>query len=218
MRASFLFSLLLAAAPALAAGSTHLTAAPNSAVVLEGRSNVAAWKCRGSSMDARMAIATSPEHINAVIDRIEDGDMAVWMTNPSRGRFPAPEFGLRVPVSTFRCGNRVMENDMRHTLHSDTHPHVKFLLQRVKGGIRHDIDRGIYHAVIAGELELAGVKRTIDVDVSAQRLSRNRFRFRAEVPLKMTDFGISPPSALFGAIRARNELRVRFDLTLEIAS
>jgi hypothetical protein len=32
----------------------------------------------------------------------------------------------------------------------------------------------------------------------------------------MTDFGVTPPTALFGAVRARNSLTVHFDLVLEI--
>jgi hypothetical protein len=52
--------------------------------------------------------------------------------------------------------------------------------------------------------------------VAAQRLSPTRFRIRAELPLKMTDFGVTPPTALFGAVRAHDALEVRFDLTLEV--
>ena len=55
------------------------------------------------------------------------------------------------------------------------------------------------------------------MQISAQRVSRTTFRVRAELPLRMTDFGIKPPSALFGAIRAKNSLTVRFDLTLNVA-
>lgn len=218
MRTVVLMSLLIAVMPAFASDSTQLIAGRSSSVMLEGSSNFAAWRCSGASMDARMTVASSPDHINAVIDRIEDGNIGVWMADPSRARFPSPEFRLRIPVTTFVCGNRVMESDMRRALQAERHPHVKFALERVKGGIRHDLDSGIYHAVITGDLELAGVRRKLDFAVSAERLSRNRFRFRAAVPLRMSDFGITPPSALFGAIRARDELEVRFDLILEIVS
>ena len=39
----------------------------------------------------------------------------------------------------------------------------------------------------------------------------DRFRIRAEMPVRMTDFGITPPTALFGIVKARNELTVRFE-------
>jgi hypothetical protein len=32
------------------------------------------------------------------------------------------------------------------------------------------------------------------------------------IPLLMTDFGITPPTGLFGLIRSRNEITVRFEL------
>jgi hypothetical protein len=218
MRAAFMISMLVLASALHAAEATRLTAGAASAVVLEGSSNVADWRCRGTSIDARMVVATSPDHINEVIDRIEDGNIGVWMSNPSRGTFPAPEFELTVPVATFRCGNRVMESDMRRALKADAHPAVRFSFRELRSGIQHDLDTGLYHAAIIGDLTLAGVTRPIDLTVSAQRLSRSAFRIRAVLPLRMTDFGVTPPSALFGAIRARNNLTVHFDLTLEIAA
>jgi polyisoprenoid-binding protein YceI len=105
---------------------------------------------------------------------------------------------------------------MREALKADRHPNVAFTFRELRGGVQHDLDSGLYHATIAGDLTLAGVTRRIDLDLSAQRISRTSFRVRAVLPLRMTDFGITPPSALFGAIRARNSLTVRFDLTLNV--
>src|SRR5688572_27854505 len=203
MRAPCFIALLLIASTAAAAEATRLTAGTASAVVLDGSSNVADWRCRGTSIDAEMVIATTAAHLNEVIDRVEDGNIGVWMAKPELGRFPAPDFDLNVPVTTFRCGNRVMESDMREALKADRHPNVAFTFRELRGGVQHDLDTGLYHAAIAGDLTLAGVTRRINLDVSAQRLSRTTFRVRAVLPLRMTDFGITPPSALFGAIRAR---------------
>ncbi|HEU4888776.1 MAG TPA: YceI family protein [Thermoanaerobaculia bacterium] len=193
-----------------------LTASPSSEVVLDGSSNVADWRCRGTSIDAEMTVATTAAHLNEVIDRVEDGNIGVWMAKPELGRFPAPEFQLTIPVTAFRCGNRVMESDMRNALKAERHPNVAFRFRALRGGVQHDLDSGLYHAAIVGDLTLAGVTRTIDVQVSAERLSRTSFRVRAVLPLRMTDFAITPPSALFGAIRARNSLTVRFDLILNV--
>jgi hypothetical protein len=220
MRPHLVVSLLLALAvmtsSANAGEITRLTAGAASVVVLEGSSNVTDWRCNGNSIEALMVVATSASHINEVIDRVEDGNIGVWMANPARGRFPTPAFELNIPVTTFRCGNRVMESDMRRALQADRYANVRFVFREVHGGIRHDLDSGRYHAMVAGDLTLAGKTRAIEVDVSAERLSPASFRIRAVLPLRMTDFDITPPSALFGAIRARNHLTVRFDLTLEV--
>ena len=216
MRTGILILLMLAGSVAEASEPTRFGAGAASAVVLEGSSNVTGWRCRGTSMEADMVVAATADHINDVIDRVEDGNIAVWMSEPARGRFPVPQFHLRSPVTSVRCGNRVMEGDMRRALRADVHPRVEFTFRALRGGVRHDLDSGLYHATISGDLSLAGRTRTIDVAVSAERISRSSFRIRAALPLQMTDFDVTPPTALFGAIRARDALTVAFDLMLEI--
>jgi len=215
MKATAIFLLAVLSSAALtAAESTRLTAGGSSRLVLEGSSNIADWRCSGTTLDGRMEVAAPLDHINAVIDRIEDGDIGRWMANPSSGRFPQPSFQLRIPVSTLRCGNRRMERDLVRALRADAYPSIDFRFVRLIGGVTHDIDRGSYHARIAGVLSLAGTTRDITVDVEARRVSSGRFDLRAALPLRMTDFRITPPTALFGAVKARDRLTVRFDLVL----
>lgn len=210
-----LFILMLASVPALAQEGTQLVAAPASQLILEGSSNVAPWRCKGTTLDARMDIAAPLSRINHLIDRIEDGNIVPLMANPETATFPQPAFRLNVPVSALRCGNARMERDMYRSLRAEEYPSIEFRFTGLAGGIHHDIDGGAYTAKIAGVLTLAGASKNIRLDVEAQRISTNRFRLRARLPLKMTDFRIAPPTALFGAIKARDDLAVNFDLVLQ---
>ncbi len=210
---------LLSIATATAGGATtRLAAAPPTTLVLEGSSNVSRWRCQGTSVDARMTVAAPIEKINAVIDHIEDGNIGIWMSRPDEGRFPQPEFAMVIPIAAFRCGNAVMERDMRQALRAGRYPSIEFRFKELRGVIEHDIDRNEYGAVVAGELTMAGVRKEIELPVVAQRLGRDRFRIRAEMPLRMTDFGVKPPTALFGIVKAHDDLVVRFDLTMQVAS
>jgi hypothetical protein len=208
------FTGLLAASPLRSAEPTRLVAGKTSRLVLEGSSNVAGWRCQGTTLDGRMEVAAPLGHINAVIDRVEDGNIGVWTADPASGRFPQPTFELRVPVTTLRCGNGHMERDMYKALKSQSFPTIDFHFVNLVGGVSHDIDRGTYSARIAGVLSLAGSTRNITVEVEARRIARDRFRLQAKLPLRMTDFDITPPTALFGAIKADDHLLVRFDLML----
>ena len=212
---SLVLALLAIALPLFGESQTQLVAGAPRGLVLEGSSNVTDWRCRGTTLDGRMEVAAPLAHINAVIDRIEDGNIAQWMGNPSAARFPQPSFDLTIPVATLRCGNRQMERDMYRALRSQAHPAIEFRFTELVGGVSHDIDRGTYRATIAGELTLAGAKRTIRVPVEATRLAPHRFRLRARLPLRMTDFRITPPTALFGIVKAKDDLVVNFDLVLE---
>ena len=209
--------LLLAAlaAPVMAEETTSLFAAPASQLVLEGSSNVAPWRCKGTTLEGRMDVAAPLSRINHLIDRIEDGNIVPLIANPAAAKFPQPAFRLSVPVSGLRCGNAKMERDMYRSLKASDFPSIEFRFTGLVGGINHDIDGGKYHAKIAGVLSLAGASKNIRLDVEAERINANRFRLKARLPLRMTDFRITPPTALFGAIKARDELAVRFDLVLQ---
>ncbi len=165
-----------------------------------------------------MTVAAPIEKINAVIDHIEDGNIGVWMAQPDEGRFPVPQFAMVIPIAALRCGNAVMERDLRRALTADRFPSIEFRFKELHGSIQHDIDRNDYTATIAGELSMAGTRKEIELSVVAQRIGRDRLRLQAELPLRMSDFGVKPPTALFGIVKARDKLVVRFDLTLQVAS
>lgn len=191
-----LLSLLLLTAPfAFAGPTTRLVAGSESRLVLEGSSNLAAWRCSGTTLDGQMEVA-------APLASAEDVMQAV------------SEFTLRVPIATLRCGNRQMERDMNRALRADAYPSIEFAFTDLVGAVQRNAS-GTFAARIQGVLSLAGTRRTITLDVDVERLSGGRYLLRARMPLRMTDFRITPPTALFGMIKANDALTVHFDLMLE---
>lgn len=210
-------AVLIGSDAASAAVSTQLVIAPRSSLILSGSSNVTGWRCTGTTLEGRMDVAASVEKVNEVIDRIEDGNIGPWMSNPSAGRFPQPRFDMTIPITSLRCtGGRPMEKDMNRALKADRAPDITFRFAGLRSGITHHIDEMQFEATIAGQLSLAGVTREVSFPVTARRVSRSRFRLTADMPVRMTDFGVAPPTALFGVIKAANELSVRLDLTMEV--
>lgn len=220
LAAAIVLTISSSTAMAIAAplSTTRLTVAPRSTLVLNGSSNVASWRCTGTTMSGEATIAAPLTKVNEVIDRIEDGNIGVWMTNPSAGKFPTPGFNLSIPIDALHCtGGKPMERDLIRTLKADRFPAIEFRLGGVRSDIEHDLDARLYRTSVGGTLALAGITRELTVPVSAERLSRTTFRIRAELPVRMTDFAIAPPTALFGLVKANDALVVRFDLTLEAA-
>jgi polyisoprenoid-binding protein YceI len=116
------------------------------------------------------------------------------------------ELGLHIPVKTIRCGNRQMERDLYRALRAECHPSIDFHFS--------EMSRGAERATIRGNLSLAGTTRPIEVDADVQRIAPDRVRLHARLPLRMTDFHITPPTALFGLVKAKDDLVVQFDLVL----
>jgi hypothetical protein len=120
---------------------------------------------------------------------------------------------LTVPVRSLRCGNRVMERDLYRTVQAHNHPVMTFRLYTYE--FLSPSSGNAFTVRTVGALGLAGREQVIRVDARVERLPGGLLRLRGRKALRMTDFGIEPPSAMFGLIQAHDELAVRFDLVFD---
>ncbi|HEV8240148.1 MAG TPA: YceI family protein [Thermoanaerobaculia bacterium] len=210
---------LLAAAPP-ARATTELRLLPSSQVWLDGKTNVNAWQCVGGSLGAELAIAAPAGELERRL-----GD---WQRRPSGARLDGSaeesaswdaEVELRIPIAALECGNAAMEHDMRKALRAAQYPQIGYRFVRLSEA--RYVPAGAVPAFalrVEGEISLAGASRPVTIDVTATQLAPGRYRLRGGLPLRMTDFGIQPPVALLGLIRARDELWVSVDLSVALAA
>ena len=118
---------------------------------------------------------------------------------------------IRVPVATFDCGKRRMNEDLYRALQAKAHPFIEYELASAEliGNAGQD---GAYRLRARGRLTIAGATRDVEIVLDGERLHDGRFQGRGRLPLQMTDFGIEPPSALLGLVRAHDDITVRFKL------
>jgi polyisoprenoid-binding protein YceI len=64
-----------------------------------------------------------------------------------------------------------------------------------------------------GTLTVAGVEREIQIAATAHR-EPDGVRFRGTAPLRMTQFGIKPPTTMMGALRTSDDVVIHFDLVI----
>lgn len=60
-----------------------------------------------------------------------------------------------------------------------------------------------------GNLTLAGVQKELSVQVLLEK-EENQLVFKGSTPLKMSEFGMTPPSAMFGQIQTHDDIAVHF--------
>ena len=180
-------------------------------VELHGQSNVGDWDCAATVLAAEARVEADPELFAAAFARFDAGpagepvsDFTDW------GLTAPPSLRLIVPVKALDCGHAGMNKDLRRALLAKQHPEIIFDLLRVKS--LHWLSSGNYALSTVGTLRLAGTERTLDLYLRVTRQPDHSFRVTAELPVRMTQFGIRPPSGLFGIIRAKDALRIRFIL------
>jgi hypothetical protein len=162
-----------------------------SEVWIEGSSNVADWRCKATTFDARVELAHGAS-------RDTDIGSALRTIN------------IKVAVRDLKCGNRKMDHDLYAALNANDPANPAWILGRFDV-ISDSAGRDI---ATRGPLIVSGIERTVDVPVSTDPVDGGAVRARGAVAMRMTDFGIKPPTGLFGLIRSRNEITVRFDLVV----
>jgi polyisoprenoid-binding protein YceI len=109
---------------------------------------------------------------------------------------------------------KVMDNKTYKALKADANPEIIFrlgspvTLMPVQGKEK--------PVALKGLLTLAGVTRLATLWVNYFSIERDSMRFEGEQTIQMTDFGIKPPSALFGTLKAGPEITIFFKTVFTI--
>ena len=121
---------------------------------------------------------------------------------------------LYLTTTSLDCGNRLMNRDMYETLRAEDYPNISIELKKAifPPGVTIDDCSEWVELDAETTITIAGTAKKVPLKVKARSLSAGRFQFRSAQMLKMTDFGIQPPTAMMGAVKVRDEIQIQFDL------
>ena len=190
--------LLALAAPA--AAQNRVVLLPESEVQIDGTSTVDDFTCRAGTVRGSGAIAGERALVQKTL-----------VQKAVLGGKDETNVRIRVPVATFDCGKRRMNEDLYRALRAKAHPFIEYELVSAEL-VGDEGQAGAYRLRARGRLTIAGTTRDVEVVLEGERLPDGRFQGRGRLPLQMTDFGIEPPSALLGLVRAHDDITVRFNL------
>ncbi|MBV9405002.1 MAG: YceI family protein [Acidobacteriaceae bacterium] len=92
----------------------------------------------------------------------------------------------------------------RHqALEADQYPDIRFSSTRIA-------TKELRGFVAEGELKIRGVGRMMKVNVVLSPMKRDRFQVDGDATVCLSDFGIKPPSRLFGLAGTNDQALVRF--------
>lgn len=122
------------------------------------------------------------------------------------------DFSFTVPVRGLKSGKVGLDQNMRKALKADQFPEIVFRLSRLS---REEGSEGGARFEAAGTLTVAGRDKEVLLRPEA-REEGGRFMIEGTQDLRMTDFGVKPPVMMLGAVRTRNEVKIRYRIFIEV--
>ena len=186
---------LTASALYAAESMSRYMATPESKLRIEGTSTMHDWIVEGSIiggfLEADPKFASDPSVVSTVKPKVE----------------------VTIPVRSIKSDKPSMDNVMHEALKRKEFPQIKYRLQDMTLKGPPSTPNGPYLFDTKGELTVSGVTRTNDMVVAMEKLDGNKLKFSGTNSLKMTDFGIKPPSpALLGLfIKTGDDVKVSFE-------
>jgi YceI-like domain len=190
-------------------------------VELQGTATIGSWKSRSTDIQGTVALDADPTAFKALFDRIQS------LVPDDRTPVPAdllilsvrsPPIGdISVPVMSLHGDSSGMDRDLQSALDVTQYPSIEYVFQKLEhSALQWDPQdrQWCLKLQMLGKLKMAGAGRLIAMDLIVRRDSRRHFLAHAQTALLMSDFGVTRPGALFGLVKASDEVLVVFDLDL----
>jgi len=176
-----LVTLMFAFSTVLVSAQSYSVDIENSKVVIDGTSNVHDWESEAEQFSGNATIVTEEDSLISISD-----------------------LQFNVVVDGIKSGKGGMDKKTYGALDKDKYPNITFVLSEITS-----ISDTMLTAT--GDLTVSGVTKTIQMDVNYEILPDGSVLFNGTQNINMKDYDVDPPKAMFGAIKAGEEVDVIFD-------
>jgi polyisoprenoid-binding protein YceI len=186
-------AILVPASGAWTVANEQLMLQPQSRLWIDGTSTIRSFTCKAVE-------------VNAVVEAKDANAIPTLLT----GEKGVKAVQVTVPAERLDCGNGTMNEHMRKALKVAESPTITFNLTD------YDVTKSAegISGTIRGTLDLGGVTKPIALQATGAP-EGGMLHINGVYELRMTDYGLKPPSLMFGRIKVAETVKVGFDLLLK---
>lgn len=127
--------------------------------------------------------------------------------NPD-GSFTINGLSFKIEVAAIESEHgSIMDNKTYDALKAKSYPYITFKMTSVKSIVKSGTG---YQVKITGDLTIAGKSRNIEISGMAYVKENGRLLFEGSKGLKMTEYGVEPPTAMMGAMQVGDDVTIKF--------
>ena len=158
-----------------------------SKVVVAGTSNIHDWEMTGNDFQGILKA------------ELADGQLV-----------KIDQLHFAVVAESLKSGKGGMDKNTYKALKTDDNKRITYQLQKVNN--IDCVSNSSCKVTTTGYLTIAGTKKQVEVVFDA-KVAGDKIVLTGEKKIKMTDFQVDPPTAMFGTITTGDEVNVKFNIT-----
>jgi hypothetical protein len=188
--------LLLSLIPFISYNQIDICSLDNSHIIIYGKSNIRDYSCD--------------------LYDFSNNDKIRIVSSNTNGIYKLDNAIVRLKSNGFTCNNKVMTSDFYESIKGDVYKYITLqfhefqLIEEIEDNESNLIQYNIPSVI---SITLAGKKRTYDHRLSSMEISYNYLIIKGSISVTMSEFEVSPPSSLFGAIKVEDEIQIEYSFT-----
>ncbi len=122
------------------------------------------------------------------------------------------KLSVQIPVKSIKSAEKLMDTKTYEAFNAEKNPNISFQLTDATSV---KLSSKEIEATVIGNLTMAGTTKKIVFKATGVSTKQGLFEFKGSIPLKMTDFKMSPPTAMMGMMRVGDVITLKYDIYLE---
>ncbi|HSH50457.1 MAG TPA: YceI family protein [Bacteroidales bacterium] len=156
----------------------------SSSLIVEGTSSIHDWEMEANDLKSTIVLRFNDNEL-LDIEKVE----------------------FSSPAENVLSDNSLMNSKSHKALKAGKYAEITFHLKSVN---RLNVSGKSVSGQIVGVVRIAGVSKTIQVNFSGKINPGHLFSISGSVPLKLADFDIDPPTAMLGALKTGDNIKINF--------
>jgi hypothetical protein len=157
-------------------------------VQIDGTSNLHDWSIKGTVIDGYIDVnETCRFNIAIDMEKLPDLEKVKVSLNTH----------VEIPVKSLKSGHSGMDKNTYEALKQQQYPKIIYDMNNVSVKTPPNSSNLTAEFNTVGKLSIAGVARTLEMPVTVKALEDQQFEISGSTKIKMTDFGVTPLTAIF---------------------
>ncbi|MBN1651219.1 MAG: YceI family protein [Bacteroidales bacterium] len=116
---------------------------------------------------------------------------------------------FELPINEFDAQNNQIKRNFKQLVRADEFPSIFIQFKEEFCKSEEHIEK---HKKGYVQIQIGGIKRLVEVQCQAEKVSKTERLYKGLASIKLTDFGLIPPNKFFGLVQVKDTILITFEV------